>query len=160
MTIESTYTNTLSDYIAEYSAKGYKLTDRTEDTAQMVKPKVFSAAWAILWFLLFGIGLVVYILYYLGKRDTIIMLRETEAGVEINGGAATEIAHKEGMSANNRYAIISGFIAVVSFYSMLSTSGATGMIIEAFVGVVAAAVAVWFFMPKPESAGEVEAEER
>jgi capsule polysaccharide export protein KpsE/RkpR len=31
---------------------------------QLVKPKKFSFIWALVWFLLFGIGLIVYLLYY------------------------------------------------------------------------------------------------
>ncbi len=48
--------------------------------AQLVKPKKFSFLWAILWFLLFGVGLVVYLLYYAGKKDQTVYLEINERG--------------------------------------------------------------------------------
>jgi hypothetical protein len=53
---------------------------RTQTTAQLVKPKKFSFIWALVWFLLFGIGLIVYLLYYWGKRDQTVYLAVDERG--------------------------------------------------------------------------------
>ena len=43
---------------------------QTDTSAQLIKPKQFSIrVAALIWFLLFGVGLLIYIFYYVGKRD-------------------------------------------------------------------------------------------
>ena len=64
----------LQAQINEYARKGYIVQSQTETSAQLVKPKVFSFVWALLWFLLLGIGLLIYILYYLSKNDQTVYL--------------------------------------------------------------------------------------
>jgi len=39
----------------------------TGNTRFMPKPKQFSFLWALLWFLVFGIGIVVYLIYYASR---------------------------------------------------------------------------------------------
>jgi hypothetical protein len=55
--------------IGHYTRRGYFVRERTASTAQLIKPRTFSFLWALLWFLLFGIGLVVYLIYYAAKKD-------------------------------------------------------------------------------------------
>jgi hypothetical protein len=55
--------------IAQYLHEGFFVRQRTATTAQLVRPKKFSFIWALLWFLLFGIGIVVYLIYYAAKQD-------------------------------------------------------------------------------------------
>jgi hypothetical protein len=57
--------------IESYLRSGYHVVSQTDTTAQMVKPKVFSFVWAFLWFLVFGVGVIVYILYYISKKDQV-----------------------------------------------------------------------------------------
>ena len=59
----------LEEEVAQYMSDGFFVRQRTETTAQLVKPKKFSFLWALLWFLVFGIGIVVYLIYYAAKRD-------------------------------------------------------------------------------------------
>ena len=59
----------VEEELSEYSRDGFFVRHRTDTTAQLVKPKKFSFLWALLWFLVFGIGLVVYLIYYAAKRD-------------------------------------------------------------------------------------------
>ena len=73
--------------IAKYVSKGYLVVSRTDSTAQLRKPKTFSCLFASLWFLLFGIGIVVYLIYYAAKRDAIIYIEVNEIGA-INVRAA------------------------------------------------------------------------
>lgn len=61
-----------------YVRQGFRVVSQTESSAQLVKPKVFSFVWALLWFLLLGVGLVVYLLYYAAKKDKTVYL--TSAG--------------------------------------------------------------------------------
>ncbi len=66
--------------VEKYVRKGYRVTSRTPTTAQLVKPKVFSRLWAFLWFLVFGVGLIVYLLWYAAKRDKTVYLTADEQG--------------------------------------------------------------------------------
>jgi hypothetical protein len=70
----------LQQAIAHYTQSGYRVVSQTDTTAQLVKPRVFSCLWSVLWFLCFGIGLVLYILYYLSKRDAVIFVSVDENG--------------------------------------------------------------------------------
>lgn len=66
--------------ITSYVRQGYRVVSQTDTTAQLVKPKNFSLLWALLWFFLFGIGLVVYLVYYWSKRDLAVYLEVDEQG--------------------------------------------------------------------------------
>lgn len=59
----------LEEEISEYMRHGFFVRHRTDTTAQLLKPKKFSFLWALLWLLLFGVGIVVYLIYYAAKRD-------------------------------------------------------------------------------------------
>ena len=71
----------LQQRINQYIRQGYRVVSQTDTTAQLIKPKQFSCLWATLWFLLFGIGILVYLFYYASKRDEQIYLE-----VDIYGG--------------------------------------------------------------------------
>jgi uncharacterized membrane-anchored protein len=45
-----------------------------------VRPKKFSFLWALLCFLLFGIGILVYVAYYLAKSDQTVYLEVDDEG--------------------------------------------------------------------------------
>ena len=64
----------LQAHISWYVREGYVVQSQTETSAQLVKPKSFSAGWAIFWFLIFGIGLIIYILYYMSLKDLTVYL--------------------------------------------------------------------------------------
>ena len=66
---ESERSRLLEAEVSEYMRSGFFVRHRTATTAQLVKPKQFSFVWALLWFLVFGIGIVVYLIYYAAKRD-------------------------------------------------------------------------------------------
>ena len=70
----TTDTAALQTQINEYARQGYIVQSQTETSAQLVKPKSFSFLWAFLWFLLLGIGLLIYIIYYLSKKDQAVYL--------------------------------------------------------------------------------------
>lgn len=70
----------LSRVIANYSAAGWRVTAQTAASVQMVKPKSFSCLWASLWFLLFGVGILIYAFYYWSKRDETVFLSVDEYG--------------------------------------------------------------------------------
>ena len=64
----------LQEHIGWYVRQGYRVVSQTGTSVQLVKPKRFSFVWALAWFLVFGIGLVVYLLYYAAKKDKAIYL--------------------------------------------------------------------------------------
>jgi len=66
--------------VMKYVRIGYEVRSRTQTTVQLVKPKEFSSIWALAWFLLFGIGVIVYLLYYWGGRDQTLYLEVDERG--------------------------------------------------------------------------------
>jgi len=70
----------LQQQIAKYSRKGYQVVSQTDTTAQMRKAKTFSLIWAILWALLALVGILVYIFYYMAKKDKIIFIEVGEEG--------------------------------------------------------------------------------
>jgi len=61
-------------------AVGYRVMSRTPTTAQLMRPKDFSALWSILWFLLCGVGVLVYIFYYMSKQDSVVHLSVNSDG--------------------------------------------------------------------------------
>ncbi len=83
--------NRLDGEIARYVEAGYRITERTPTSAQLVRPKTFSFVWAFLWFLALGVGVLVYVFYYLSKRDESVYLTTDERGevlAHINGQPA------------------------------------------------------------------------
>ena len=72
--------NILDDQVRNYVQGGYRVESRTPTTAQLVRPKKFSFLWALLWFLLFGIGILVYVAYYLAKSDQTVYLEVDDEG--------------------------------------------------------------------------------
>jgi len=70
----------LQKEISRYVGQGYRVVSQSDYAAQLVKPKVFSRLWAFLWFLAFGVGLIVYLLWYWAKRDKQLYLTVDEAG--------------------------------------------------------------------------------
>ena len=72
--------NILDDEVRNYVQRRYRVESRTPTAAQLVRPKKFSLLWALLWFLLFGIGILIYVAYYLAKSDQKVYLEVDDAG--------------------------------------------------------------------------------
>lgn len=66
--------------IRKYLGQGYHVVSQSDTTAQLVKPKTFSLLWALIWLLCFGVGLIVYLLYYWSKKDTNVYLEVDNFG--------------------------------------------------------------------------------
>lgn len=67
--------NALEAEIARRTAKGWEIVTRQANDAQMRRRKHFSFLWAFLWFLVFGVGLIVYLVWHWAKRDHYVYLR-------------------------------------------------------------------------------------
>lgn len=72
--IVSKHPRDLKAQIREAVQLGYHLTQQTSTTAQLVRAKQFSCLFATLWFLVFGIGFLIYLFYYMAKKDDVIYL--------------------------------------------------------------------------------------
>lgn len=64
----------LKAQIARAIQSGYQVMYETPTTAQLVKKKQFSCLFATLWFLVFGIGFLIYLFWYMAKQDEVIYL--------------------------------------------------------------------------------------
>lgn len=69
--------------VSRWVGLGYRVQARTPTTAQLVKPKSFSFLWALLWFLVFGVGVLVYLFYYAAKRDSSVYLTVDDGGAVV-----------------------------------------------------------------------------
>ncbi len=69
----------LNQAIQGYQKDGYRLVSSTETTAQLYKPKEFSCCLAVIMVFLI-IGIVLYLLYYLSKKDDSVYLEVDEYG--------------------------------------------------------------------------------
>ena len=72
----------LQNEINDYVRRGFIVQSQTETSAQLVKPKVFSFVWAFIWFLLLGVGVLVYIFYYMSKNDQTVYLSVEDGKVK------------------------------------------------------------------------------
>lgn len=59
----------LKKEITQYVGEGWIVINETGTSANLVRKKKFSFWWALLWFLLLFVGLIVYIFYYMSKND-------------------------------------------------------------------------------------------
>jgi len=75
----------LQRMIARYTRYGYRLDSETETSASMVRPKKFSFLPALLWFLVFGVGVFVYIFWYMSRSDDTLYLHTEGSKVRVDG---------------------------------------------------------------------------
>jgi len=66
--------------IVYYSRLGYRIQSQTTTTAQLIRPRTFSCLMATLWLIFFLVGLLIYLFWYLSKRDDIVFLSVDENG--------------------------------------------------------------------------------
>jgi hypothetical protein len=77
---ESERSRILDEAIEGLLLEGYFVRLRTPTAAQLVKPKEFSLVWALVWFLLCGVGVLIYVFYYASKRDEGVYLQVDDYG--------------------------------------------------------------------------------
>jgi hypothetical protein len=70
----------LSDQIERFAWDGWRVLVHSETSAQLTRRKRFSVVAAIFWTLVLLVGLVIYLLIYLGRRDPVVRLIVTEGG--------------------------------------------------------------------------------
>jgi hypothetical protein len=72
--------------IQKYVRKGFRVVEQTPYSAQLVKPKRFSFWWALFWFCMLVVGLVVYLFYYAAKKDEVVYLQMVGERVQVTKG--------------------------------------------------------------------------
>lgn len=75
--------NILNQSISVYLRKGFRVSSQTDTTAQLVKPKHFSLLLALLFLILWIFPLIIYIFYYISKKDELIYIVVDNTG-EVN----------------------------------------------------------------------------
>ena len=64
----------LQKEIGRYIRKGFRVVSQTDTSAQLVKPKRFSLLWAIIWLILAVLPFILYLLWYLSRKDQVVYL--------------------------------------------------------------------------------------
>lgn len=75
----------LQDHIDWYQSRGLHLDSQTETTAKLSEPKQFAWGWAFFWFIFFGVGVFVYLIYYMLKSGKAVHLTVVDGLVEASG---------------------------------------------------------------------------
>ncbi len=70
----------LQKEIRKYLNRGFRVLNQTDTTAQLIKPKSFSCLIAFLFFMLFVVGLIVYIIIYLSEKDEQLYIEVDKCG--------------------------------------------------------------------------------
>ena len=70
----------LDKMVRNYVQDGFRVVSQTNTTAQLLKPKKFGFLIALLSLLLFGIGFIIYLLYYMAKKDKTVYIEVDEFG--------------------------------------------------------------------------------
>lgn len=151
---------TLDGCVWELTRKGFVVTQSTESSVQMTRPKKFSAFWALAWFLLFGVGLAIYIIYYVSKNDDTAYITQAPDGTvrgrleysdalwgrrtELVGEGAAEDreerAEREHRNATIGLSILGGLIALVVLVNLF---GVWGVVVFGIVGAIGAIGLFW-----------------
>lgn len=66
--------------IQRYVALGYRVASRTATAAQLIRPKTFSVAAAVIWTLVLIVGLLIYLFMYMAQSDETVYLTIDESG--------------------------------------------------------------------------------
>ena len=69
--------------IARRTSQGWVIVSSGPTEAQMKKPKSFSFVWAFVWFLLLVFGLLIYIFYYMAKKEPLIYIQVTDGQLTV-----------------------------------------------------------------------------
>ena len=122
---DSEVQTTLQNTIEDHASRGFIISSQTETTAQRVRSKEFNLVPALVWFLLFGIGVLVYIFYYMYKSDETIFIR-------VQGGEVSVQSTDKSKGRRNQTSPMSCVITIL-------------IVIGAFIGmaIIAVLLATW-----------------
>lgn len=70
----------MDDQIERFAWDGWRVLTRTGATAHLTRPKRLSAGPAIFWALFLLVGLLIYLLVYLGRNDPVVRLTVSDEG--------------------------------------------------------------------------------
>jgi len=123
--------NVLDQAIHNYMNAGWVLVNRTDQAAQLKKPKRFNWFWFLFWLLIglvaIGLPVILYLIYYAVKKDETVTLSVSKEGVLLINGTipspkpaavpapVDNRTPEERKAANRRLLIILGVVALVAF---------------------------------------------
>lgn len=83
----------LENTIDYFVRQGFLVYSQTEDSVQLVRPKRFSFLLALIFLLLYGFPLLLYVLYYLSRNDEALYIRVDGQGTitAINQDGASHV---------------------------------------------------------------------
>ena len=64
----------LNAEVVRYVRLGFRVVHQTPTSAHLFAPKRFAFEWAFLWFLLGGVGILVYVCWYMAQRGVTVDL--------------------------------------------------------------------------------------
>jgi len=70
-------------------AKGYLIRSRFPEQVELVRRKQFSLLSAFAWFLFCGVGVLLYVIYYLVKGDDIVVLTGAQGRIETRNASSS-----------------------------------------------------------------------
>jgi len=65
------------DIVTKLAAKGFQLQSRNKTQLQFMRKKQFSLFWSLAWLLVAFVGLIIYLLYYMSKKDDLLTVKLT-----------------------------------------------------------------------------------
>ena len=137
MLVDEASAQTLDSCVWALSSRGFDITYRGEHDAQMIRPKKFSFFWALAWFLLFGVGILVYFAYYLSKNDDKAYITEAADGTvggtiehysvlfgrskEWIGGVPASVQEERSRQTRIRLSIFGGIVLLIIVASVINS---------------------------------------
>ena len=67
----------LEKQVLEHTRRGYRIDSRSETSVQLTRPKTFSFIWFVL---TLPLGFILYLIYYLSKRDRTVYIQLSPTG--------------------------------------------------------------------------------
>lgn len=113
----------LQRQIDSYVRRGFMVVSQSDFTAQVRKPKQFSCLWATLWFLFFGIGIVVYLIYYTSKSDELVFITVSESG-QVNYQGNNQINNKRMINSMGIFIVMLLLVVCVLVVIAINTPNA------------------------------------
>ena len=103
----------LLEEIERYSQRGYRVASQTSHTAQLIQPKQFNILLAIFGLLFWGVGLLIYIVFFLAQKEKTVFLKVDDAG-NINNPLPKSNSRANAEADNRKFFLVAGiFIALL-----------------------------------------------
>jgi hypothetical protein len=126
----------IENAISYFLRQGYFVNSQTDNSVQLVKPKKFSFLLAIIFLLLSGLPLIIYVLYYLSQETETLYIRVDAQGQvhATNQDGVTSVATRENPLFTSENALFT------KAKVRISTSS------KVMIGIIVVLVALWLIL--------------